>query len=157
MRRSIPITMAALTLVVAVPFAATASSRSPTARRATTITLRLGAQLQHVQGVDNPPSGGSPGDMLVFTERLVNSSGRQLGSDAATCVALFDQRWLCTGTYVLARGQVMVQLLQPRLTGTLSYSQAITGGTGRFAGASGTVTVRQRPAGDRFVFHIRLP
>jgi hypothetical protein len=157
MKRTITITAAAVTLIVAVPLAASADSGSAPTRRASTITLRMGAQLEHVQSVDNQPSGRSAGDMLVFTERLVNSHRRQLGSDAASCVALFDQRWLCSGTYVLAGGQVMVQLVQPRLTGTLTYSQAITGGTGRYAGASGTVTDHQRAGGDQFVFHIRLP
>ena len=32
----------------------------------------------------------------------------------------------------------------------------ITGGTGRFAGARGTVTVDQRATGDQFTFKIRL-
>jgi hypothetical protein len=72
-------------------------------------------------------------------------------------VALFDERWLCTATYILPGGQVMVQLLQPSLTVTLTYRQAITGGTGRFARASGTVTVHQQPSGDHFVFHVHLP
>jgi hypothetical protein len=95
--------------------------------------------------------------MLVFTERLLNSSGRQVGSDAASCVFLFDERSVCTGTYILPGGQVMVELLQPSLTGTLTYTQAITGGTGRFARAGGTVTIHQRPSGDHFVFRVYLP
>jgi hypothetical protein len=37
------------------------------------------------------------------------------------------------------------------------YDQAITGGTGRFAGARGIVTVDQRGDGDRFTFRIRVP
>jgi hypothetical protein len=49
----------------------------------------------------------------------------------------------------------MVQLVQPAPTGT--YTQAITGGTGKYAGVTGTVTVRQRAGGDRFTFHIRVP
>jgi hypothetical protein len=49
----------------------------------------------------------------------------------------------------------MVQLIQPGPTGT--YAQAITGGTGRYAGATGTVTVDQHGGGDRFTFHVRLP
>jgi hypothetical protein len=33
-------------------------------------------------------------------------------------------------------------------------TQAITGGTGRYADARGTVTVRQGTGGDRFTFRI---
>jgi hypothetical protein len=104
--------------------------------------------------VDNAPAGPSAGDVLVFTEKLFNRGGKQVGTDAATCTRLFDQRSLCTGAYVFRKGQVMVQLVQPGPTGT--YTQAIVGGTGAYTGARGTVTVAQSGAGDRFTFHIRL-
>jgi hypothetical protein len=119
-----------------------------------TITFNVRGELEQVQGVDNAPAGASAGDMVVFTERLFNGRGKQIGSDAATCVRLFDDTALCTGTYLLPGGRVMVQLLQAGLTGT--YEQAVTGGTGRFAGARGTVTVKQQPSGDRFKFRLRM-
>jgi hypothetical protein len=119
-----------------------------------TITIKARAQVDHAQYVDSAPAGQSPGDLLVFTERLFDSHGKSLGSDAASCSRLFDQSFLCTGMYKLPGGQLMVQLLQPGPTGT--YDQAITGGTGRFAGARGTVTVAQQPGGDRFTFKIRV-
>jgi len=93
--------------------------------------------------------------MLVFTERLLDARGKVIGSDAATCVRLFGQESLCTGAYKLPGGRLMVQLVQPGPTGT--YEQAITGGTGRFAGARGIVTVAQSPNGDQFTFKVRLP
>jgi hypothetical protein len=131
---------------------ASASSRS----RTRSITIHARSVLLHAHLVDNPPAGRSPGDVLVFTERLFGNSGRVIGSDAATCTYLFDQRSLCVGAYRLRGGEVLVSLLQPGPTGT--YDQAITGGTGRFARAAGTVTVHQHPSsGDRFVFHIHLP
>lgn len=119
-----------------------------------TITIKARSHLEHVQQVDNAPTGDSPGDMLVFTELLFDARGKRIGSDAATCVRLFDATSLCTGLYKLPGGQVTVQLLQPGPGGT--YDQAITGGTGRFAGARGTVTVAQQASGDRFTFKIRL-
>jgi hypothetical protein len=118
------------------------------------ITIQVRGQLEHVQPVDSAPAGESAGDVLVFTERLFDRRGRRVGSDAAHCVRLFDATWLCTGTYKLPGGRVMVQLLLPGPA--VTYDQAITGGTGRFAGARGTVTVVQRPDGDRFTFRIRL-
>ena len=118
-----------------------------------TITIKARSQIEHAQAVDNAPTGASPGDLLIFTEQLFDSNGKRIGSDAATCVRLFDATSLCTGIYKLPGGQVMVQLLQPGPTGT--YDQAITGGTGRFAGARGTVTVAQQSSGDRFTFKIR--
>jgi hypothetical protein len=119
-----------------------------------TITIKARSQIEHAQSVDNAPTGDSPGDLVIFTEQLFDSRGKRIGSDAATCVRLFDATSLCTGIYKLPGGQVMVQLLQPGPTGT--YDQAITGGTGRFAGARGTVTVAQQSGGDRFTFKVRL-
>src|SRR5215216_3349144 len=92
-----------------------------------TITIKARSQIDRVQLVDNAPAGDSAGDLLVFTEKLFDSHGKQIGSDAASCVRLFDATSLCTGTYNLRGGRVMVQLLQPGPTGT--YDQAITGGT----------------------------
>jgi hypothetical protein len=127
-----------------------AKTKSPT------ITLKARSQLERVQLVDAAPTGASAGDMLVFTEKLFDPRGRRIGSDAASCVRLFDESWLCTGTYRLPGGRIMVQLHQPGLTGERTYDQAITGGTGRFAAARGTVRVAQSPSGDRFTFKIRL-
>ena len=121
-----------------------------------TITLHTSSKLEHAGSVDNAPVGDSPGDRIFFTETLLDSSGRVIGHDAADCVRLFDTRSECTGTYSLAGGQVTVQLVQPSFSGTLTYTQAITGGTGRYGGASGTVTVHQSPSGDHSTFKILM-
>jgi hypothetical protein len=153
-KRRIAISIGLPAVLVAAALAVTANGQQSGPR---TITLRATSQLDHVQGVDNPPSGHSAGDALVFTEKLLNSSHQTIGSDAANCTFLFGQQSLCTGVYSLSGGQVMVQLKQPGLTGTRTYTQAITGGTGRYARASGTVTVNQQSSGDHFTFHIHLP
>jgi len=119
-----------------------------------TIIIEARSQLDRVQLVENAPVGDSAGDMLIFTERLLDLHGRRIGSDAASCVRLFDMTSICTGTYKLPGGRVMVDLLQPGPA--VTYDQAITGGTGRYARARGTVTVAQKPDGDRFTFRIRL-
>jgi hypothetical protein len=64
------------------------------------------------------PADGPAGSLSSFTERLLDASGKQIGSDSAVCVRLFDEGSLCTGTYLLRGGQVMVQLLQPGQQGT---------------------------------------
>ena len=142
--------------VVLIAVGALALSAAPAGAKGHGRALKLQAtsKIDQVHLVDNAPAGDSPGDVLVFTEKLFNSRGKQIGSDAASCVRLFDVTSLCTGVYKLRGGQLMVQLLQPGPTGT--YDQAITGGTGRFAGARGTVTVAQRAGGDHFKFRIRL-
>jgi hypothetical protein len=121
---------------------------------ARTVTFKATSKVDQAKIVDNGPAGDSPGDLLVFTEKLFNARGKQIGTDAASCVRLFDQTSLCTGVYKLHGGQVMVQLIQPGPTGT--YDQAVTGGTGRYEGARGRVRVAQNPNGDRFTFKLRL-
>jgi hypothetical protein len=141
-------TAAALALLAALA-PATATAARPKATR--TVVIHAHSQLVKAQV--------KQGDRIIFTERLLSPKGRTIGHDFADCARLFDQRSLCTGVYDLRRGQIMVQLLQPQLTGRVTYEQAITGGTGRFAGASGTVTVNQgaAKAGDRFTFRIHVP
>jgi hypothetical protein len=143
------------TIVLAAVGALSLSAAPAGAKSGEPTTIKLRSQLDQVHLVDNAPAGDSPGDVLLFTEHLFDSHGKRIGSDAASCLRLFDKTSLCTAVYTLPRGTIMVQLLQPGLMGTLTYDQAITGGTGRYAGASGTVTVAQKPDGDRFTFKIR--
>lgn len=148
------VVLAVLAVLASALVATAAAPSSATGRHGRSpATLQLRSEVQNAKLVDVAPAGASPGDQLVFTERLLDARGRTVGSDAATCVRLFDQRSTCTGTYLLPQGQIMVQLVQPGPTGV--YTQAITGGTGRYASARGTVTVDQRADGDRFAFHVR--
>jgi hypothetical protein len=152
-RKLLPAACAIAALAVAVP-AATAGPKRSGDRL---VRIQARSTLENARAVDNAPDGDSAGDVLIFAERLLDGRGRVIGSDAAVCTRLFDRRSLCTGAYTFKRrGQVMVQLIQPGPAGT--YTQAITGGTDRFAGARGTVTVRQGlPGGDRFSFRMRVP
>jgi hypothetical protein len=142
-------------LLTSALLAAAGGVTSAVGRNAGDPPVRLRSQLEHVNYVDNGAVGRSAGDLLLFTERLLDASGQAVGSDAASCVVLFDERYLCTATFILPGGQIMVQLVQPGPTGT--YDQAITGGTGTYAGVSGVVTVEQSPGGDMFTFKTHLP
>jgi Allene oxide cyclase barrel like domain len=153
MKRKIAVCIAIPGLIAAIALAVTANGQS----REGKITLHARSQLEHAHVVDNAPSGHSVGDVLIFTERLLDSNDHVIGHDAASCTFLFGKRSLCTGGYFLPDGQITVQLRQPGLGGTVTYTQAITGGTRRYAGATGTVTVDQQPSGDRFTFNIQLP
>lgn len=149
---SLALLAAALAAVLAGPAVAAARSKPGS------ITLQAHTKLDHATIVENPPVGRSAGDEVIFTETLFNNAGRRIGSDAATCTFLFDERSLCRGAYILRGGQIHTQLIQPNLSGTRTYDQAIIGGTGRYAGAGGTVTVHQHATGgDGLVFHARLP
>ena len=150
-------TAVALALLAALPPATAAAARHRTTK---TVVIHAHSLLLKAQVFTiNPRVPEQQGNRIVFTERLLSPKGKAIGHDYADCVRLFDERSLCSGVYDFRRGQIMVQLLQPMLTGKVTYEQAITGGTGRFAGAWGTVTVNQGAAksGDRFTFRIHVP
>jgi hypothetical protein len=129
---------------------------APSALAAKRMRFDLRSKVTNAKLIDAEPVGKSAGDILIFTEDLFGEGSAVVGHDAAYCVQLFDATALCSGVYSLKGGQIMVQLLQPGPTGT--YTQSVTGGTGRYARATGTVTVRQDPAkGDRFHFDVRTP
>ena len=83
---------------------ALASSPAAGKSRERTLTIKARSQIDQVQLVDNAPAGDSPGDLLMFTEKLLDSRGKRIGSDAASCVRMFDATSLCTGTYTLPGG-----------------------------------------------------
>jgi hypothetical protein len=70
----------ALALVVAVAVAVVVVD-SASGARPRPITLEGPSQLDRVQAVDNARAGESAGDVLVFTERLLDKRARPIGSD----------------------------------------------------------------------------
>ena len=102
-----PVSHTGITLVVGAALllsAATAEARS----RDRMMTFKARSQLEQVQLVDNAPAGASAGDQLIFREALFDLRGRRIGNDAADCVRLFDESFLCTAAYRLRGGRIMV-------------------------------------------------
>jgi hypothetical protein len=96
--------------------------------------------------IDIGPQGDSPGDQIVFTDDLFDTSGRRIGHDQARCTIMFRGEVLCDATFVLAgRGQLTIE------GATLTF--AVTGGTGQFKKARGQVHETFLPTGEfRFAF-----
>lgn len=86
----------------------------------------------------------SLGDLLVFSNQIYASDGKQqLGTDQGYCIrVVVGKSYECFWTVQLADGQIMSH--GPFLDSG-EGSMAITGGTGRYAGARGVLTVRSRP------------
>ena len=106
--------------------------------------------------VDLGPTGDSLGDLLAFANPVFNATDTtQVGSDQGSCVrTAVGKSWECSWSTYLKAGAIMVQ-------GPFSDSGgsvlAITGGTGAYAGAQGTMTLRYRnKAGTAFdfIFHL---
>jgi hypothetical protein len=95
--------------------------------------------------VDNPPSGSSAGDLLMFTAR-VSSAGKRFGRYVGSCAYVTKTEIFCSiELNVFGRGRI-------ELAGELSTQQAnsvfaVTGGTGQFMHARGYLTNHQASTG----------
>jgi hypothetical protein len=90
-------------------------------------------------GVDLDPAGDSPGDFFHFEEIAYEpGTDRIVGRDAVRC-ELGIRAFHCTGTLrINGKGKIVID---GALLGEQDDKLAITGGTGRFAGVGGTLTV----------------
>jgi hypothetical protein len=132
-------------LVLAGPAAAAPASTS------TTITFTEVVKGSTFEFVDNPPKQKSEagpisaGDQFVATSPLV-MGGKTVGKERIACTATSTSKsfegahFLCSGAFVLPAGQIFLEAIvgAPHLEG------AVTGGTGAYAGASGSFSVKER-------------
>jgi allene oxide cyclase len=88
--------------------------------------------------VDNAPAGDSIGDLLAFGNELFDKTNTtKVGTDQGSCVrTIVGVAWECSWTNSLEGGQITVQ--GPFLDAGDS-TLAITGGTGRYKSAHGTM------------------
>ncbi len=116
------------------PLAAQAAERLEVVERALTdATLDLGAK------------GDSVGDLLTWSNPIFDAADKnQIGTDQGYCVrVLVGKSWECTWTTLLKDGQIMVE--GPFYDDKDSLF-TIIGGTGKFAGARGSMKLHARDA-----------
>ena len=106
--------------------------------------------------VDNAPAGDSVGDTLAFGNSVYDASNTTVvGSDGGQCVRTVPgTSFECAWTTSLKDGQITVE--GPFLDAGDS-TLAITGGTGAYRDASGTMDLHARDAQGSaydFVFHV---
>ena len=108
--------------------------------------------------VDNPPKSKgqtektfttSVGDMLVFASPLLDESKARVGTLHASCVATRGGKagkaaYQCTGTFVLKDGAIAVDVAFNEAQGA-NLTIAITGGTGAYEGARGSIASKEGP------------
>jgi allene oxide cyclase-like protein len=105
--------------------------------------IRLTSVEQHCATADNGKRGESLGDLLACRGALRNAEGGRAGRTHWTCVFLGRERLGedCSAIVNLRGGTLQAAGL---LSHTSPASEwAITGGTGSYAGARGTVALRQ--------------
>jgi hypothetical protein len=147
--------------LLAAAIAATLSASAATAALGTarhngkTVTLHLVTKEVGGNFIDNSPRQGfnSPpliGDQFSFTSEVLTRSGKRAGSFAATCVFArggVKSLVLCHGFYSLKGGQIFGMA---KGTEGATTEIAIVGGTGAYAGVSGTATEVSRSENSPF-------
>jgi allene oxide cyclase len=95
--------------------------------------------------VDLGAKGDSIGDLLVFANGIFDPSNKtQIGSDQGYCVrTVVGKSWECFWTMTLKAGQITVE--GPFMDEGDSLF-AVTGGTGKYAGARGSMKLHPRDA-----------
>jgi allene oxide cyclase len=102
--------------------------------------------------VDLGAPGDSVGDLLTFANPVYDAANKiQLGTDQGYCVRVaVAKSWECFWTLLLKEGQVTVE--GPFYDKGDSL-MAITGGTGKYAGAKGGMKLHPRDAkGSSYTF-----
>ena len=120
-------------------------------------TIRVTDRELSVVRVDVGRRRTSPGDMEIIRHRLFDRTGQPnvIGRAELVCTFVDARRSRsCRGTYILPRGKIMV-------AGPLQYRQfyvlAVTGGTGLYDNARGTLSVTRtarRPVRDLVVVRL---
>ncbi len=95
--------------------------------------------------VDLGAKGDSVGDLLVFANGIFDSANKtRIGSDQGYCVrTVVGKSWECMWTLKLKEGQITVE--GPFMDEGDSLF-AVTGGTGKYAGAKGNMKLHPRDA-----------
>jgi allene oxide cyclase len=93
--------------------------------------------------MDLGAKGDSVGDLLVFANKVYDAGNKmQLGTDNGYCVrTVVGKSWECFWTLTLKGGQITVE--GPFMDSGDSLL-AVTGGTGKYAGARGSMKLHPR-------------
>ena len=117
-------------------------------------TVRVVSHNTEEDFVDIGKQGLSLGDEFIFTSRLTRH-GHKVGHTGVVCTitSVKRQESQCVGSAKLGRGEITIQGLMADSPQVFSF--AITGGTGAFEGAEGTLVVRElRHNRELLSFHL---
>jgi hypothetical protein len=132
---------------------AMAASKSPPIQQPETISATF--TFGRFKFVDERPlRQESTGDQILF-RGVLEQSGTRLGFAVIQCTGTFPNELLaCVGTAKLGRGQIVAQGLVKERQRVHAFL-AVTGGTGHFRNARGTLEVQDiSPNKARFTFRL---
>jgi allene oxide cyclase len=104
---------------------------------------------------DTGAAGDSAGDILTFANEVFDrADARNVGTDQGYCVrVVVGTSYECNWTTILAGGQITVE--GPFLDAGDS-TLAVTGGTGRYRNARGSMKLHSLENGTRYAFEFHL-
>jgi hypothetical protein len=119
-----------------------ASAQDPAPRTITIRETERGATFTHIRNTKGAPRQSNlAGDVIVFTNPIVDASGKRIGKSSVSCTTtsgarnFMKSKLTCSGVTELPDGSLMLQAnVTPNARVT---SGAITGGTGAYANARG--------------------
>lgn len=105
--------------------------------------------------VDLAEEGDTIGDTLAFSNPLFDAdNAEEVGTAQGSCVRTAPGKsWECTWTNMLADGSIVVQ---GPFFDTGDSTLAITGGSGKYSGASGQMQLKPREGGEEHEFTFEL-
>ena len=151
--------VAAAAALVLAPVAALASTGSPAGSQGPTVIHVVEHAITDTVQMFHPPKE-SLGDVLGFHNPVYNASNtKKVGMDNGFCirtVATGKTEWECAWTTLLAGGDLVVQ--GPYYDDGTNTTLAITGGTGKYTGAEGSMLLHAtgNPVGSEYDFIFTL-
>jgi hypothetical protein len=147
-KRKLPIAAVVLTAVL--------GSACLTGPAAADETITLVERAASDAVTDLGAKGDSAGDILTFSNEVYDkNNANKVGSDNGWCArTVVGKAWECIWTTTLAEGQITVE---GPFYDTADSVLAVTGGTGEYAEASGSLALHARDAkGSEYDFVYKL-
>jgi allene oxide cyclase len=153
MRTRLAATLAAGMFAGAIIQAAAFGGETPSISGPTTIHVIEHARTDTV--TDTGATGDSTGDLLTFHNPVFDrANANRVGADQGQCVRIaVGVSWECTWTTKLTGGHITVE---GPFYDARNSTVAITGGTGAYRNARGSMLLEARAGGTQFdfVFHL---
>jgi hypothetical protein len=150
---------ALLLIVVAV----VAVVSTPGATGAETLTIQVTSVVIKITPIDKKPKGNSKGDQIVYLDKLLNAvrqfnkpKGARVGTDRGTMTFTSAHTARFDGSATLPGGSVRIKGNVRAVAGG-GIQIPVAGGTGRYAAATGTLTVGPGENSALNVYRLTLP
>jgi allene oxide cyclase len=150
---AVVVPLAAVALVLAV--SASAGAKKDHSKRGHGNVISVVEHATTDATTDTGAPGDSAGDVLTFANDLFDSKdAKVVGTDQGSCIrVVVGTSYECSWTNIFPHGQIVVS---GPFYDAKNSTLAITGGTGRYKNARGTMDLVAREGGTKFAFVFHL-